>query len=129
MNTSFATRRHEPSWYEIRIQGRLDHMTSACLDGMIVQSSTDGTTLIWGLVTDQAELQGLLSELCAFGLPLLSVAQVELDRRRTLPTPAPTMASRTPETGMSRPARLPRLRRRVRVRSADHAGYRRLTHD
>ena len=164
MNTSSASRHHEPSWYEIRLQGRLDPMTSASLDGMTLKPDTDGTTLIGVPVTDQAALHGLLAQLCAFDLPLVSVARVELDGRRTLPTCTPTATSRTPVPGMTttarriiglarrparhirrlantgssrhvvrmlraRPPRLPRMRRRMRVRSADHARYRRLTHD
>lgn len=34
-------------------------------------------------------------------LPLVSVDRVELDRRRTLPTPGPPATSRTPETGQT----------------------------
>ncbi len=46
MDTSSATRRHETSWYEIRVQGRLDPMRSAWLDGMTFKPGTVGTTTL-----------------------------------------------------------------------------------
>ncbi len=39
----------------------------------------DGTTVLSGLVTDQAALHGLISRVRDLGLPLISVAQVEDD--------------------------------------------------
>ena len=80
-------------------------MTSASLDGMTLKPDTDGTTLIRGPVTDQAALHELLAELCAFDLPLVSVARVEVDGRRTLPTCSPTATSRTPVPVMTTTAR------------------------
>lgn len=64
------------SWYEIRVQGRLDRRWAAWLDGMNLTSDIDGTTLISGLVADQPALHGLLSRLRDLGLPLLSVTRV-----------------------------------------------------
>lgn len=61
------------SWYEIRVQGRLDRRWAAWLDGMTVTADTDGTTLIHGPVADQPALHGLLSQLRDLGLPLLSI--------------------------------------------------------
>jgi len=65
------------SWYEIRVQGRLDRRWAAWLDGMKLTSDINGTTLISGLVADQPALHGLLSRLRDLGLPLISVTRAD----------------------------------------------------
>ena len=60
----------EGDWYEIRIQGRLDDRWSTWLDGLTLSQTDDGTTVLRGLVTDQAALHGLLHKLRDIGLPL-----------------------------------------------------------
>ena len=60
------------SWYEIRVQGRIDRRWAAWMEGMTVTPDTDGTTLIHGPVADQPALHGLLSRLRDLGLPLIS---------------------------------------------------------
>lgn len=72
--TPSATNR---SWYEIRVQGRLDRRWAAWLDGMTISPDTDGTTLIHGPVADQPALHGLLSRLRDLGLPLISVNRAD----------------------------------------------------
>ncbi len=64
---------HDSAWYEIRLQGRLDPRWAAWFEGMTLTDHTDGTTVIHGLVADQAALHGLLQRLRDLGLPLLSV--------------------------------------------------------
>lgn len=64
-------------WYEIRIQGRLDDRWSTWLDGLAVSQTNDGTTVLRGLVTDQAALHGLLHKLRDIGVPLLSVTRAD----------------------------------------------------
>lgn len=73
MNTA-----HEPSWYEIRLQGRLDQRWATWFDGMVVLAEPDGVTVLRGPV-DQAALHGLLARLRDLGLPLLSVTQSHAD--------------------------------------------------
>ena len=70
---------HEPGWYEIRLQGRLDPRWSAWLDGLAVTRDTDGSTVLRGHVPDQSALHGVLARLRDIGLPLVSVARVPLD--------------------------------------------------
>lgn len=65
--------------YEIRIRGRLDARWTARFDGLSMRHEPDGTTVLSGLVTDQAALHGLISQVRDLGLPLISVAQVEDD--------------------------------------------------
>lgn len=73
------------SWYEIRIQGRLDSRWAAWLDGMTVDPEGDGITLIRGPIIDQPALHGVLERLRDLSVPLISVAQVD-----PLPDPSPS---------------------------------------
>ena len=83
MNTHVADR-HEPCWYEIRLQGRLDARWATWFDGMTLTTEPgngDGVvTVLRGSVVDQAALHGLLARLRDVGLPLVSVARVEETR-------------------------------------------------
>ncbi len=68
---------HEAGRYEIRLQGHLHSRWAAWFDGLSVTNDSDGTTLVSGLVADQAALHGLLQKARDVGLPLVSVTQVE----------------------------------------------------
>ena len=73
-----STGRHRgPGRYEIRLEGHLEARWSAWFDGLTVTRDSDGTTLIHGLVADQAALHGLLQKTRDLGLPLISVNYVE----------------------------------------------------
>jgi hypothetical protein len=74
--TSSATR------YEIRIQGRLDPRWTARFDGLSMRHDADGTTVLSGLVTDQAALHGLLSQIRDLALPLIAVTQIDSTNER-----------------------------------------------
>jgi len=65
--------------YEIRVAGRLAPRWSAWFDGMDVAHMDDGSTLISGLVADQAALHGVLQRLRDVGIPLLSLTHVQPD--------------------------------------------------
>src|SRR3954463_7536346 len=67
----------EPGRYEIRIQGHLENHWAAWFDGLILTYRSDGTTVLHGLVTDQAALHGLLHKVRDVGLPLISVTRVD----------------------------------------------------
>ena len=73
---------HDSAWYEIRLQGRIDPRWATWFEGMTLTDHTDGTTVIHGLVADQAALHGLLQRLRDLGLPLLSVDRVRPTLRR-----------------------------------------------
>ena len=64
---------HDPSWYEIRLQGRLDECWAPWFDGMTLDPEPGGVTVLRGPVADQAALHGLLARLRDAGLPLISV--------------------------------------------------------
>lgn len=79
--TSTATGRpQESSWYEIRLQGRLEPRWSVWFDGFTLTNEDDGTTTLRGPVVDQAALHGQLQRLRDLGLPLISVNRVEPDQ-------------------------------------------------
>lgn len=62
--------------YRIRVDGHLDVRWSTSFDGMSVTHERDGTSSLSGLVSDQAQLHGLLVKVRDLGLTLLSVAVV-----------------------------------------------------
>ena len=72
--------RNEVGRYEIRLQGHLASRWAAWFDGLSLANESDGTTLIHGLVVDQAALHGLLQKVRDVGLPLISVAQIDTDQ-------------------------------------------------
>jgi len=78
MSSSAAGRKPGPTWYEIRLQGRLDPRWSARFEGMVMTTG-HGITVLTGDVADQAALHGLLHRLRDIGLPLLAVTRVETD--------------------------------------------------
>ena len=62
-----------PNHYELRIQGHLDPHWSAWFDGLTVIPEEDGTTTLRGVVSDQAELHGVLAKVRDLGVTLLLV--------------------------------------------------------
>ena len=70
-------RRHEATQYEIRLKGHLDISWADWLGGMSLTHESDGTTVVVGLVADQAALHGLLQKLRDIGVTLISVNESE----------------------------------------------------
>ena len=71
----------QPTTYQIKLPGHLDESWSDWAGGMTItiESGDDGppTTVLTGVVADQAALQGLLRRLYSLGLPLISVNCIE----------------------------------------------------
>ena len=65
--------------YEIRLTGRLDGRWATRFDGLAMRQEPDGTTVLSGLIADQAALHGLLQRVRDLGLPLVSVTRIEPD--------------------------------------------------
>lgn len=59
--------------YELRLGGHLDQHWSAWFDGFTLTHQDDGTTILHGVVRDQAELHGLLAKVRDLGTTLISV--------------------------------------------------------
>lgn len=69
----------QPTTYQIRIQGQLDRSWSEWFGGLAIVSGVPGETLLTGLITDQAALHGILDQLYAMNLPLISISRVGKD--------------------------------------------------
>lgn len=63
-----------PRRYELRIEGHLDEHWSTWFDGLALTHEDDGTTTLCGVVTDQAELHGLLAKVRDLGATLISLS-------------------------------------------------------
>jgi hypothetical protein len=61
--------------YEIRLKGHLEPRWADWFDGLTLTQERDGTTVLSGLVVDQAALHGLLGKVRDLGLPLIAVIQ------------------------------------------------------
>jgi len=88
MNTPTADRAPGTGWYRIRIKGHLAARWATRFDGMTLTAQEDGSTLIQGLVVDQAALHGLLSQIRDIGMPLLSVTHTGSDSPPDPTTPS-----------------------------------------
>jgi hypothetical protein len=72
--THATTMEHDESGrYEIRIKGHLDDRWAEWLEGLTFTHASDGTTLLEGLLLDQAALHGVLNKIRDLGLPIISV--------------------------------------------------------
>jgi hypothetical protein len=69
-----------PRLYEIRISGHLDARWVAWFEGLTLTRDRDGTTVIRGVLADQAALHGVLQKLRDAALPLVSITQVNTKR-------------------------------------------------
>jgi hypothetical protein len=65
--------------YEIRIRGHLEPRWDSWFDDLTLTQDPDGTTVIRGLVADQAALHGLIQKVRDIGLPLVSVTTTPAD--------------------------------------------------
>lgn len=64
-----------PERYELRVEGHLDERWAAWFDADVVTREVDGTTVLCGHLTDQAQLHGLLAKVRDLGLRLISVSR------------------------------------------------------
>jgi hypothetical protein len=83
-----SSRGQGPVNYDIRVLGHLDPHWSAWFTGLTLTHQDDGTTSLHGVVTDQAELHGLLAKVRDVGATLLSVTPND-DADRSAPADAP----------------------------------------
>lgn len=65
----------QPAAYRITVQGELDKDWSDWLNDLAIQVQ-DGMTTLYGTVSDQPALHGLLAKIRDLGLPLISVEHV-----------------------------------------------------
>lgn len=67
----------KPTHYQICVQGHIDPTWQDWLPGLTLTYTPQGETLLTGLLTDQAALQGMLTNLYNLGYPLLSVHSID----------------------------------------------------
>ena len=72
-----SPKQHLPTAYQLRIAGHLDHHWSPWFGDLTLTHEDDGTTSLTGVVSDQAELHGLLTKIRDLGVTLISVAVVD----------------------------------------------------
>ena len=63
----------QPTLYEIRIKGQLDHQWTDSFGGLAITLQPNGDTLLSGPIVDQAALHGVLRKVRDLGMPLLSI--------------------------------------------------------
>ncbi len=59
--------------YQIRVEGHLDHSWQEWFEGLEMKHEATGTTLLIGVLPDQAALLGLLLKISRLGLKLISL--------------------------------------------------------
>lgn len=74
-----------PVQYEIVVDGHLSSRWVAWFDGFAITCELDGTSVLRGVVADQAALHGLIQRLRDVGIPLIS-----LTRLPSTPAPEPS---------------------------------------
>jgi hypothetical protein len=72
-----SRRAQDPAGYRLRVAGHLDYHWSAHFGDLILTHEKDGTTSLTGVVSDQAELHGLLTRIRDLGVTLISVGLVD----------------------------------------------------
>ena len=80
-----ANRPDDALRYEIRVQGHLPERWASRFDGFTLSPSSDGITVLYGVV-DQAAVHGALHQLADLGLPLVSVTSDHPDEPASSPT-------------------------------------------
>jgi hypothetical protein len=73
-----------PARYELQVEGHLDEHWSSWFGGLTLVHERDGTTTLSGVVTDQAELHGLLAKVRDLGATLISVKATDGIQAATL---------------------------------------------
>lgn len=70
-------KRQVPAGYRLRVDGHLDDHWSAWFGDLTLTRESDGTTSLSGVVSDQAELHGLLMKVRDLGVTLISVEVID----------------------------------------------------
>jgi hypothetical protein len=68
-------------FYEIRLKGHMDDRWAEWFEGLTITLEQNGSTILSGLLADQAALHGILKKVRDLGLTLLSVNSVEPDTK------------------------------------------------
>ena len=74
-----------PEYYQIRMKGRLERRWEHWFDGLQLSIDHD-TTILSGMLADQAALYGVLLKIRDLGVPLLSVKLLPLEEMISTPS-------------------------------------------
>ena len=74
---SQTAKRPAPGGYRLRVEGHLDQYWSPWFGDLTLTQEEDGTTSLTGVISDQAELHGMLTKIRDLGVTLISVALVD----------------------------------------------------
>ena len=66
-----------PVLYEIRVQGELGEQWSEWFAGMAIVAGPEGTSVLRGVLADQAALHGVLARIRDLGLVLVGVVAAD----------------------------------------------------
>ena len=72
----------EPERYEIRLKGHLDDRWTDWFEGLTISHESDGTTILAGLLADQAALHGVLSGIRDLGVAIIEVKSVDKKKNK-----------------------------------------------
>ena len=72
----------KPYFYEIRVEGIITDRWSDWFDGLAIRNEPDGETVLAGSIKDQAALMGVLSQIQALNLTLISVRRERVDNSK-----------------------------------------------
>lgn len=81
-----------PVQYKIQVQGELREQWSAWFAGMAIETGPEGTSVLRGVLADQAALYGVLARIRDLGLSLVGVERV---------SPGSSPAAESPQCGHS----------------------------
>lgn len=68
---------HESGLYEIRVGGHLNKRWDDWFEGLTVTRTSNGETMLTGIIADQSALHGMLRKIRDLGIPLRSVNRIE----------------------------------------------------
>lgn len=92
-----SPKRQVPAGYRLRVAGHLDHHWSPWFGDLTLTHEDDGTTSLTGVVSDQAELHGLLMKVRDIGVTLISVEVIDpSDKRARIGSGAASPAGQKP---------------------------------
>jgi hypothetical protein len=64
---------NEQTHYHIKIKGHLDARWQNWFDGLTINLTDDGNTILSGVIVDQSALHGMFKKINNLGLTLISV--------------------------------------------------------
>lgn len=78
---------YKPIKYVIRVKYHLDLLWEQWFEGMTIEHTEDGQTILSGAVVDQSALHGLLEKVRNLNLTLISVQKIDFDEKGDQLTP------------------------------------------